>query len=172
VDVSGPGGDDRAGSAPDRDRTDEEGRHQELLDVIAARSRRTAILYMVAGVVLIPWTVYLAVTLPKRELDTHYRGAWVGFDLLLVTAIIMTGYYAFRLDSRVQIPAAATATLLIVDAWFDVMTAGSRQSTFEAALMALCIEIPAAFFSLFLARRVNQHVEEIEEIKKARHRVT
>ena len=51
------------------------------------------------GVLLIPWTVYLAVSLPRREIDTHYRGAWVGFDLLLVVAIVLTAYFAFRVDN-------------------------------------------------------------------------
>jgi len=141
-----------------------------MLDRVRHRARRTALLYSAAAVLLIPWTVYLAVTLPKREVTSHYRGAWVGFDVLLVVAIVMTAYYAFRLDSRVQLPAAATATLLIVDAWFDVMTAGGRQATLEAVVMAALIEIPAALFSLSLARRVNRRVGEIEEIDRARHR--
>ena len=105
----------------------------------------------------IPWTVYLAVSLPKREFDTHYRGAWVGFDLLLVAAIVLTAYYAFKVDTRVQLPATATATLLIVDAWFDVMTAGGRKATGQALLMALCVEIPGAVFSLYLVQRVNRN---------------
>ena len=104
----------------------EERRHRELLAAVRVRSRRAALLYAAAAVLLIPWTVYLAVTLPRRDIDTHYRGAWVGFDILLVTAIVLTAYYAFRMDARVQLPAMATATLLVVDAWFDVMTAGRR----------------------------------------------
>jgi len=136
---------------------DEERRHRELLDAIRARSRRMAMAYAAAAVLLIPWTVYLAVTLPRRDIDTHYRGAWVGFDILLVVAILLTAFYAFRMDDRVQLPATATATLLIVDAWFDIMTAGHRSSLYQAVLMALCIEIPAAIFSLYLARRVNRN---------------
>ena len=132
-------------------------RHERLMAGIRVRSRRIAVLYSIGAVLLIPWTVYLAVTLPKRDLDTHYRGAWVGFDILLVVAIVLTAYFAYRMDARVQLPATATATLLVVDAWFDVMTAGRRQSTLEAVLMALCIEIPAALFSLWLARRVNRN---------------
>jgi hypothetical protein len=135
----------------------EQQRHERLMAGIRVRSRRIAILYSIGAVLLIPWTVYLAVTLPKRDLDTHYRGAWVGFDILLVVVIILTAHLAYRMDARVQLPATATATLLVVDAWFDVMTAGNRQSTFEAVLMALCIEIPAALFSLWLARRVNRN---------------
>ncbi len=83
----------------------------------------------------------------------------MGFDLLLVVAIVLTAYYAFRMDDRVQLPAMATATLLLVDAWFDVMTAGEPHRHLEALLMALCVEIPAALFSLFLARQVNRHVD-------------
>ncbi len=61
----------------------------------------------------------------------------MGFDILLVLAIVLTAYYAFRMDDRVQLPAMATATLLVVDAWFDVMTRGGRQATLEALLMAV-----------------------------------
>jgi hypothetical protein len=125
------------------------------------RARRMAWLYAAAAALLIPWTVYLAVTLPKRDLDTHYRGAWVGFDLLLVGAIVLTAYFAFRVDTRVQLPATATATLLVVDAWFDVMTAGHRQSTMLALALALLVELPGAGFSLWLARRVNHNAGHI-----------
>jgi hypothetical protein len=108
-------------------------------------------IYAAAAVALMPWIVYLAVTLPKRDLDTHYRAAWVGFDLLLVFAITRTAYLAFRMDPRVQLPAVATATLLIVDAWFDITTAGGRGATAEAILLACVFEIPAAIFSMYVA---------------------
>ncbi|HEX7444597.1 MAG TPA: hypothetical protein VF320_11955 [Acidimicrobiales bacterium] len=143
--------------------------HEPLLIGIRRRSRRAARAYMVMGLALIPWTVYLAVSLPKRQIDTHYRGAWVGFDLLLVVAIVLTAYYAFRMDDRVQLPAMATATLLLVDAWFDVMTAGGRNATAEALVMALLVEIPAALFSLFLARQVNRHVDQLAAHDRSHH---
>jgi hypothetical protein len=149
---------------------DEERRHRELLDAIRTRSRRMALAYAAAAVLLIPWTVYLAVTLPRRDIDTHYRGAWVGFDILLVATILLTAYYAFRMDDRVQLPAMATATLLVVDAWFDVMTAGRRSNLYQAVLMAVCIEIPAALFSLYLARRVNRNAWVIAAHQHEYHR--
>jgi len=134
--------------------------HELLLEGVRKRARRAAIAYTLVGVALVPWTVYLAVTLPKRHLDTHYRGAWVGFDLLLVATIVLTAYLAFRMDDRVQFPAVATATLLLVDAWFDVMTSGTRSARFQAIVLALLLEIPAALFSLYLARQVNRHIEQ------------
>jgi hypothetical protein len=125
------------------------------------RARRLAWLYTAAGVVLLPWIGILAVTLPRRQFDLHYRAAWVGFDLLLVFAITRTAYMAFRVDQRVQISATATATLLIVDAWFDMTTSGGRGQFFEALLLAVFVEIPAAVFSIYVARQVNRRTLEL-----------
>jgi hypothetical protein len=118
-------------------------------------------LYTAAAVALLPWIVYLAVSLPKRNLDLHYRAAWVGFDILLAFAIVRTAYMAFRVDERVQLSATATATLLIVDAWFDVTTSSSRPQFFLALALAAFVEIPAAVFSLYLAHHVNRRVWEM-----------
>jgi hypothetical protein len=131
---------------------------------IRRRARRTAWLYTAAAVVLLPWIGLLAVTLPRRQFDLHYRAAWVGFDLLLVLAITRTAYMAFRIDPRVQMPATATATLLFVDAWFDMTTSGSHAQFFEAFVLAVFVEIPAAVFSLYLARRVSRQVLELANL--------
>jgi hypothetical protein len=139
---------------------DPPGTRQEIRD----RARRMAWLYTGAAVVLLPWIAYLAVTLPRRDLDRHYRLAWVGFDCLLVFAIVRTAYMAFRIDPRVQFPATATATLLFVDAWFDITTSGSRGAALEAIVLALLVEIPAAIFSLHMARRVNRQVLELAHL--------
>ncbi len=128
------------------------------------RARRLAWLYAGAAVILFPWIGFLAVTLPKRQFDLHYRAAWVGFDLLLVLAIVRTAYMAFRVDQRVQFPATATATLLIVDAWFDMTTSGSHAQFLEAFVLAVFIEIPAAVFSIYVARRVNRHLVEMAHL--------
>jgi hypothetical protein len=133
---------------------------RELLSESRKRARQMAWLYAVAAAVLLPWIGYLAVTLPRRNLDLHYRAAWVGFDILLAVAILRTAYMAFRVDPRVQFPATATAVLLFVDAWFDVSTSGNRSQLFEALVLAGCFEIPAALFSLYLARQANRRVLE------------
>jgi hypothetical protein len=122
------------------------------------RARRLGWIFSVAAVALLPWIVYLAISLPRRDLDTHYRAAWVGFDCLLVFAIVRTAYMAFRVDLRVQIPAVATATLLIVDAWFDIATSDGRAAIFRALLLAVFFEIPAAVFSIYVSRQVSHQV--------------
>jgi hypothetical protein len=127
---------------------------------VRRRAHWLAWLYAAAAVILLPWIGLLAVTLPRRQFDLHYRAAWVGFDLLLVFAITRTAYMAFRVDPRVQLPATATATLLFVDAWFDITTSGNRSQFLEAVILAALVEIPAAIFTLYLARSVNRRVIE------------
>ncbi len=124
-------------------------------------------LYAAAGVALLPWIAYLAVTLPRRDLDLHYRAAWVGFDVLLALAILRTAYMAFKVDPRVEFPATATAVLLFVDAWFDVTTSGDRAQLLEALVLAICFEIPGAVFSLYVARQVNRRVLEYARLQEA-----
>jgi len=145
----------------------EEDGHREARPEVVRSGRRMAWLYAGAAVALLPWIAYLAITLPTRNLDRHYRAAWVGFDLLLVFAIVRTAYMAFRIDPRVQFPAIVTATLLLVDAWFDVTTSSGRGATLEALLLAGLAEIPAALFSLYLARRVSRqvlHLAHLDEV--------
>ena len=132
------------------------------------RARRLAWLYMAAGIILLPWIVYLANTLPRRQFDRHYRAAWVGFDIFLVIVIIRTAYMAFRVDPRVQFPATATATLLVVDAWFDITTSANRTAFFEAVVLAVLIEIPAAVFSIYIAHSVNRRVLELAHLQPPR----
>jgi hypothetical protein len=121
-------------------------------------------LYAGAALVLLPWIVYLAETLPRHQFDRHYRLAWVGFDVILVIAVIRTAYMAFRVDPRIQFPATATAVLLIVDAWFDVVTSGHRSEFLEALTLAVLVEIPAAIFTLYLAHRVSRRILELANV--------
>jgi hypothetical protein len=121
-------------------------------------------LYTAAAVILLPWIVYLAATLPRRQFDRHYRAAWVGFDVILIYAIARTAYMAFRVDPRVQFPATATAVLLFVDAWFDITTSANRAQFFEALVLALLVEIPAAIFSLYVARSVHRRVLDLAHV--------
>jgi hypothetical protein len=123
-----------------------------------AARRRVARLYVAFAVVLIPWIVYLAATLPRRSVARHYDAAWVGFDCLIVVAVARTAWLAWKGSKAVVIPAVATATLLIADAWFDVLTSTGRDDV-RAVLLALLVELPCAVLSLTIARRALAHLE-------------
>jgi hypothetical protein len=110
--------------------------------------------FVAMAVILLPWIVYLRITLPTQEIASHYRTAWVGFDVILATQLARTGIYAFRRREReqVRLHAAACSTLLSIDAWFDITTSPRSDLPVSIAL-AVLIELPLAFMCWQLARR-------------------
>lgn len=98
----------------------------------------------VTAVALLPWTLWLTYSLPSRQVTPHYDLAWVGFDVALLTAFVVTAVCAVT-SSRWLVPAAATtATMLMCDAWFDVVTSGAPGDRLEAVLQAGLGELPLA----------------------------
>lgn len=110
-------------------------------------------LYIGFASALLPWVIYLAVSLPRRSVSEHYRGTWVFFDTALVLVLARIGWLAHRRNPQVVLTAAVGSTLLIVDAWFDVTTAAPGSAHVQAILAALVLEIPAGVLSGLLARR-------------------
>jgi hypothetical protein len=80
-----------------------------------------------------------------------------------VLAIYLTARLAFRLDSRVVFPATVLATLLVGDAWFDIITATTANDPTQALILVLADDLPAAAFSLYVACRVGQRVRELAQ---------
>ena len=109
----------------------------------------------VACVVMIAWMVGLAVTLPRSYVATHWRAQWIGFDVALTVGLAMTAWSMWR-RRQSAIPAAlATGTLLLCDAWFDVLTA-SRDDLVVSLASALFAEIPLGILMVRLAVRLLQ----------------
>jgi hypothetical protein len=128
--------------------------------VVPRLRRWLAPVFLLAAVALIPWTVYLVVTLPGRHVQTgSYDLAWGGFDLALAAALAATGYGLLRRKLWVQSTATAAATMLFCDAWFDVLSANGSHERLFAVLLAVGAEIPTAVVCLLIAR----HVEEVAE---------
>jgi hypothetical protein len=118
--------------------------------------------FVAAGLAIIPWDVYLALTLPRTSTSGHYRVAWVGFDVLLALALLQLGRVAARgptVNDRVELPATAAATLLLVDAWFDATTSADPASFLSALILALVAELPLAAVCGWIA----WHAEAIRE---------
>jgi hypothetical protein len=125
------------------------------------------LLFICLAVVIVPWIVVLWLRLPARDTVSHYRLAWVGFDALLAVALARTGWTAWRGLDHVELPAVASATLLVVDAWFDVTTASSRAAAGVALLTALLVELPLAAVCVWIA--VNAERVRRERLHWALH---
>lgn len=130
----------------------------EIPLAVAPRNRflRRSFLTIVAvcTLVLIPWIGYLVATLPSRYVAEHWRLAWVGFDVALVVALIGTGVTAWR-RRRSAVPwALATGTLLMADAWFDVVLSWGTADQWVAVLAAVFAELPLAVLLFYTANRL------------------
>ncbi|OBI68117.1 hypothetical protein [Mycobacterium sp. E796] len=114
------------------------------------RSRRVlqirrirAWLALCAAITLIPWTVYLALTLPQDYTAQHWQATWVGFDILLLAFMVATAVLGFLQHRLLTLFAFTTGVLLVCDAWFDVLTAEAGD-LFLSALIAGVVELPLA----------------------------
>jgi hypothetical protein len=117
--------------------------------------------WLFAGLALlmVPWTIYLGTTLPSTERAAHYALAWAGFDGGLLVALALTGIAAVRLSRWLPALAGATAALLLMDAWFDVVTAPRASERWAAVAMAVMVEVPLAAVCAWMAVG-GQHVFE------------
>jgi hypothetical protein len=114
--------------------------------------------FAVFSLILLPWVVYLGYSLPSRQVSPDYDVAWAGFDVILLVALASTGYFALRRSRYLATAATATATLLVVDAWFDVMTSPPGQRG-ESLALALLVELPLAAVCAWL----SYHTEQLTE---------
>ncbi|MGZ4604465.1 MAG: hypothetical protein ACXV0U_12830 [Kineosporiaceae bacterium] len=133
-----------------------------------AVSRWIMPVYAMLAVALVPWVIWLAMTLPPRNVSSHYRLAWVGFDILLCGALARTAWLAWRRSPFVVNVASATAGLLVVDAWFDVMTSPGGQDLVRAAALAVVVELPLAVCSLLIAGRAQLEIARTGAVRERR----
>lgn len=123
-------------------------------------SRWLGPLFLLAGLGLVPWTIYLAATLPMRHVQTgYYDLAWGGFDAALAAVLITTGIGLVRRRLWVQNTATAAATMLVCDAWFDVLSSSGLHNRLESTLLAVVVELPTAAICFAIARNVEAGAE-------------
>jgi hypothetical protein len=118
--------------------------------------RWVGVLAGVCAVLLVPWIAYLAVELPKQARSAHYDVVWVGFDMAMFVALAVLGWCAWRRSTYTEVMAAITATLLVTDAWFDVVSADSNMRRMEAFGSALLIELPLAALCAWVAQNAER----------------
>src|SRR4051812_47586559 len=89
-----------------------------------------------AALLMLPWAAGLIFIPPPRHEAAHYDASWIGFDLALCGMLIRTGWLAQKGREHIELSAAMTGTLLLVDAWFDVVTADSHKEQAPAGAPA------------------------------------
>ena len=120
--------------------------------ILAARQWSVRFL-AVCCLVLIPWTVGLAVSLPRHYVAGNWRIAWTGFDIVLLGCLAITAWGLWK-RRQIVVPASMiTSVLLLCDAWFDVLTANGHRDLIVSAASALFAELPLAALLCLLCVR-------------------
>jgi len=116
--------------------------------------------YTIFAILLVPWTLYLAKTLPIRHIEKHWDVAWVGLDIAIIILLLLTGFFASIKSRLVIISLVATSSFLIVDAWFDVISSRPGTELVQAILLATLVEIPLAIAGIVFAyRTINRNID-------------
>jgi len=138
---------------------------------VIARLRRARrwLLFLLGGVavVLLPWSGYLGATLPSEHVAHHWRVAWVGLDLAEASALVATFVALLRNSPAVTVLASISGTLLVCDAWFDVVTAQPGSDLAWALVFALLAELPLAALCFWIAFEVGEVVGAIVSEEQA-----
>ena len=121
-----------------------------------SRRRRMVVVLVIAicCVLLAAWTAMLAATLPMQYRAGGWRGAWVGFDVALLIALGATGWAAWHGRQVLILCLTVVATLLLCDAWFDVVLDIRTRGFTMSLLTALAVEVPLAVLAVLGARRL------------------
>ena len=125
------------------------------------------VVFGAVGVGLLPWAVWLSASLPPDHVTSRWDIAWSGFDVGLALAFCGTAIAAWRRSPWVGAFAAATGTLLVTDAWFDVLleSHGSEETT--AIVLALVFELPVAGLCFWIAHRTERFLAKV--VQQALH---
>jgi hypothetical protein len=115
-------------------------------------------LFGLAALLLAPWVVLLVVALPSAYRAAHWDVAWAGFDVALALLLLTVAVAAWRRSPWLEGAATAAATLLFVDAWFDVLTSSTQTEFVVSIGEAAFVELPLAVLCLLLARDAERRL--------------
>jgi hypothetical protein len=117
------------------------------------------LVFAAIGIGLLPWAIWLSASLNPHHETNRWDLAWSGFDTGLAALFILTAVAAYRRSPWVGALAAATGTVLVVDAWFDVVLESHADELRSSIMLALFAELPIAAFCFWIAMRTERFVE-------------
>lgn len=104
-----------------------------------------------AAVILLPWMALLTVRLHGDATRRSLGSSWVGLDIVELIELIVLAAMMRRRHQATSPFAAAAATTMIADAWFDVMSSDPRLDYVQSILLAGLVELPLAALLIWVA---------------------
>ena len=108
------------------------------------------------GLALLPWTIWLSASLKPHHVTDRWDLAWSGFDTGLAVLFLATAVAAYRRSPWVGALAGATGTLLVTDAWFDVVLESHADELRQSIALAIFAELPLAALCFWIAHRTER----------------
>ena len=115
------------------------------------------------GFALLPWTIWLSQSLQPHHVTNRWDLAWSGFDTGLAFLFLATAFAAYRRSPWVGVLAGATGTLLVTDAWFDVVLESHADELRQSIALAVLVELPLAGFCFWIALRTERFLSRALE---------
>jgi hypothetical protein len=116
-----------------------------------------------AGIAMLPWTVWLSASLNPHHVTERWDLAWSGFDSGLAILFLATAAAAYRRSPWVAALSAATGTLLVTDAWFDIVLESHAAELRTAIYLAVFAELPVAGLCFWIAYRAERFLARAVE---------
>ena len=117
--------------------------------------------YGAVGLGLLPWALWLSTSLKPHHVTERWDLAWSGFDTGLALLFLATALAAHKRSPWVGALAAATGTLLVTDAWFDVVLESHADELRQSILLAVFAELPMAALCFWIAYRTERFLARV-----------
>jgi len=115
------------------------------------------------GLGLLPWAIWLSTSLKPHHVTNRWDLAWSGFDTGLAVLFLATAFAAYRRSPWVGTLAGALGTLLITDAWFDIVLESHAAELRKSITLAVAAELPLAAFCFWIAHRTERFLAQALE---------
>lgn len=114
------------------------------------------IVFAAIGIGLLPWALWLSESLEPHHASDNWDLAWSAFDSVLALLFLATALAAYRRSPWVGVLSASLGTLLVTDAWFDVILESHADERRNAIVLAVFAELPMAIFCFWIAYRAGR----------------
>jgi hypothetical protein len=119
------------------------------------------VVFTAVGIGLLPWTIYLSLSLQSHHVTNRWDLAWTGFDIALSLLFLATAVAAYRRSAWVGALSASLGTMLVIDAWFDIVLESHADELRQSITLAVIAELPAAAFCFWIAVRTERFLSMI-----------
>jgi hypothetical protein len=119
---------------------------------LAPKSLRWLVITLILiALIMLPWLIVLGVTLQGQAEVRMWSSTWIGLDCLEIAGLITTALLLVQRKALVVVAATFTATLFLIDAWFDVMLSQAGADWYQALFTAFLGELPLSIICLCIA---------------------